>query len=199
MNSKADVNRRVLAIQAKKKRHKNNKKRGKQNGAAAPVQENQQQQSPQQQQQQQHRSSDNCTMPAAPENANNSHIEGTTKLQLHASGAGDAGGNLKVIGSLSNATASTSSGSGKSSDAQSQSQPKIKNSIYTQQPPRSSSNESEESEMNSENEEQELKEDYCKGGYHPVNIGDLFQGKYQCHGNVTCLHLIPPHLQLTTV
>lgn len=35
----------------------------------------------------------------------------------------------------------------------------------------------EESEPNSENEEQELKKDYCKGGYHPVNIGDLFQGK----------------------
>lgn len=34
----------------------------------------------------------------------------------------------------------------------------------------------EESEANSENEEQELKKDYRKGGYHPVNIGDLFQG-----------------------
>lgn len=34
----------------------------------------------------------------------------------------------------------------------------------------------EESEVNSENEEQELKKDYRKGGYHPVNIGDLFQG-----------------------
>ncbi|KAH8297040.1 hypothetical protein KR044_003879 [Drosophila immigrans] len=179
MNSKADVNRRVLAIQAKKKRHKNNKKRGKQNGAAAPVVDGQQQHQ-QQPQQQQHRSVDNCPASApAPENANNSHIEGTNKLQLHAnsnSGAGDAG-NSKVAGSLSNATASTSSGgSDNTSDAQSQS--KMKNNIYNQQPPRSSSNESDESEMNSENEEQELKEDYCKGGYHPVNIGDLFQGRY---------------------
>ncbi|KAH8370536.1 hypothetical protein KR093_003988 [Drosophila rubida] len=180
MNSKADVNRRVLAIQAKKKRHKNNKKRGKQNGAAAPVADSQQQQQAQQpqtqqQQQQQHRSGDNYT--AAPENANNSHIEGTSKLQPHANiGAGDAG-NSKAAGSLSNATASTSSGgSDNTSDAQSQS--KMKNNIYNQQPPRSSSNESDESEMNSENEEQELKEDYCKGGYHPVNIGDLFQGRY---------------------
>ncbi|XP_060660699.1 LOW QUALITY PROTEIN: SRSF protein kinase 1 [Drosophila nasuta] len=180
MNSKADVNRRVLAIQAKKKRHKNNKKRGKQNGAAAPVADNQQQQQQQQQpQQQQHRSGDNCTA-AAPENANNSHIEGiTSKLQLHANIAGGVGeaGNSKAAGSLSNATASTSSGgSDNTSDAQSQS--KMKNNIYNQQPPRSSSNESDESEMNSENEEQELKEDYCKGGYHPVNIGDLFQGRY---------------------
>ncbi|XP_030557923.1 SRSF protein kinase 3 [Drosophila novamexicana] len=183
MNSKADVNRRVLAIQAKKKRHRNNKKRGKQNAAnGAPVQENQQQQQQQQpqQQQQQHRSGDNCAMPAtsaapAPENANNSHTEGASKFELHVGSAGGAV-NSKSVASFSNATASTSSGSGNTPDTQSQS--KSKNSMHNQQPPRSSSNESEESEMNSENEEQELKEDYCKGGYHPVNIGDLFQGRY---------------------
>lgn len=185
MNSKADVNRRVLAIQAKKKRHKNNKKRGKQNGAAAPGPENQQPQ--QQQHQEQHRSSENCATPpaaGAPENANNSHIEGN-KVQLHVSGTG----NPK---SFSNANASTSGGSGSTPDAQSQA--KLKNNIHNQQPPRSSSNESDESEMNSENEEQELKEDYCKGGYHPVNIGDLFQGEYQHHGDVTCLLPTPQTL-----
>ncbi|KAH8407634.1 hypothetical protein KR222_008296 [Zaprionus bogoriensis] len=181
MNSKADVNRRVLAIQAKKKRHKNNKKRGKQNGAAAPVPEGQQQpqqQAHQQPQQQQHRNSESYATPAAaPENANNSHIEGN-KLQLQPKTGG---------GSFSNATASTSSGSGNTPDVQSQFQAKLKHNMHNnqqqqhqqqQQPPRSSSNESDESEMNSENEEQELKEDYCKGGYHPVNIGDLFQGRY---------------------
>ncbi|CAF0721786.1 unnamed protein product [Brachionus calyciflorus] len=38
-----------------------------------------------------------------------------------------------------------------------------------------------ESEMSndSENEEQEDPKDYCKGGYHPINIGDVFNGRYK--------------------
>ncbi|XP_043866436.1 SRSF protein kinase 1 isoform X1 [Drosophila mojavensis] len=195
MNSKADVNRRVLAIQAKKKRHRNNKKRGKQNGAnGAPVQENQQQQQqPQQQhhqqplqQQQEQPEQQQYEEPEtqAPENANNSHIEGASKFELH---VGNASGaiNSKSTASFSNATASTSSGgSANTPDAQSKSksqnnmQHSQSQSQQYQQQARSSSNESDESELVSENEEQELKEDYCKGGYHPVNIGDLFQGRY---------------------
>ncbi|XP_059469781.1 SRSF protein kinase 3-like isoform X2 [Neocloeon triangulifer] len=31
---------------------------------------------------------------------------------------------------------------------------------------------------NSEDDEQEDPKDYCKGGYHPVSIGDLFHGRY---------------------
>ncbi|XP_023036909.1 SRSF protein kinase 3 [Drosophila willistoni] len=180
MNSKADVNRRVLAIQAKKKRHKNNKKRGKQqNGNGSnPLQEHQ----PQSQSQSQN-------VPAATENSNNSQLQSELLLDS----------NVVKASSLNNATASTSSGeSGNTPDtlnhyqyqppsaaaaavaAQSKSNSNSnKNQImHNQQPPRSSSNDSDESEMNSENEEQELKEDYCKGGYHPVNIGDLFQGRY---------------------
>jgi serine/threonine protein kinase len=30
----------------------------------------------------------------------------------------------------------------------------------------------------SSTEEQEDKNDYCKGGYHPVQIGDLYNGRY---------------------
>ena len=30
----------------------------------------------------------------------------------------------------------------------------------------------------SENEEQEDAKDYCKGGYHPVCIGDMYQARY---------------------
>ncbi|EDW01828.1 SRSF protein kinase 1 [Drosophila grimshawi] len=182
MNSKADVNRRVLAIQAKKKRHKNNKKRGKQNGATAPVQENQQQQEQQQQQQlsQQNRSSDiseqlpaSTSAAAAPENAkNNQIIEGASQFQLHVDGAVNS---KSAIASFSHANVSTSSGSVGNTNSQSLT---MKNNMNNQQPVRSSSNESDESEMNSENEEQELQEDYCKGGYHPVNIGDLFNGRY---------------------
>ena len=31
----------------------------------------------------------------------------------------------------------------------------------------------------SDNEEQEDAKDYCKGGYHPVNIGDVYHGRYE--------------------
>jgi hypothetical protein len=30
----------------------------------------------------------------------------------------------------------------------------------------------------SDNEEQEDPKDYCKGGYHPVNIGETYNGRY---------------------
>ncbi|KAH8277925.1 hypothetical protein KR018_010366 [Drosophila ironensis] len=185
MNSKADVNRRVLTIQAKKKRHKNNKKRGKQNGNAS----QEQQQQHQQQQHQQHPNPHPNSGPTAPDNANNSHLE----LHQKPLGPGPSGGSKPVpSASFSNAvgtcTASTSSGSASTSDQYQPPLPPNKTKSnqkqqkqaqqQQQQPPRSSSNESYESELNSENEEQELKEDYCKGGYHPVNIGDLFQGRY---------------------
>ena len=31
----------------------------------------------------------------------------------------------------------------------------------------------------SDNDEQEEVKDYCKGGYHPVRIGDVYNGRYQ--------------------
>lgn len=45
----------------------------------------------------------------------------------------------------------------------------------------SSSNETIEDDdevFSSEDEEQEDSSDYCKGGYHPVKIGDLFLNRY---------------------
>ena len=38
--------------------------------------------------------------------------------------------------------------------------------------------ENSEAENSSDNEEQEDPKDYCKGGYHPVNIGDVYHGRY---------------------
>ncbi|KAF6202519.1 hypothetical protein GE061_002915 [Apolygus lucorum] len=105
MNSK-DVNRRVLAIQAKKKRHKQAKKKPK--------------------------ADDRSTTP-----------KGKDKVWWN-----------------------TNSSSGKTD------------------PSNSSSNESEPEEedqdepYSSGEEEQEDSGDYCKGGYHPVKIGDLFLGRY---------------------
>lgn len=98
MSSKSDVNRRVLAIQAKKKRHKPGKKKGK------------------------------CEDTS---NSNNGQI-------------------------------------------------RVKNSNKLE-PSHSSSNETiedEDEQFSSDDEEQEDSSDYCKGGYHPVRIGDLFQSRY---------------------
>lgn len=101
MSSKLDVNRRVLAIQAKKKRHKPGKKKGKN--------------------------------------------EDTT-------GQGTGNNGIRVN----------------------------KNSNRLE-PSHSSSNETiedEDDQFTSDEEEQEDSQDYCKGGYHPVKIGDLFQSRY---------------------
>ncbi|XP_055849958.1 SRSF protein kinase 3 [Episyrphus balteatus] len=192
MNTKADVNRRVLAIQAKKKRHKPNKKKGKPNGIVG---------------------GDKSNTPGAPGNSNNSgnggggsgEVDGsvpnspqsppTTAAEVLQN---NAGGGEKINKSMAGSQA-PSSGAG-SSAASTTTLEQLNSSLMAtlsnksanrsfdkkftdnnkdfQYPPRSSSNESDESELNSENDEQEPKEDYCKGGYHPVNIGDLFQGRY---------------------
>lgn len=104
MNTKADINRHVLAIQAKKKRHKPNKKKSKisetDGGGGAHIGKKEEQ----------------AVVPSIPVSVNND-------------------------------------------------------------PTNSSSNEAEE-DYTSEEEEQESREDYCKGGYHPVKIGDLFLSRY---------------------
>lgn len=104
MNTKADINRHVLAIQAKKKRHKPNKKKSKisesdHGGGGAHIGKKEEQ----------------AIVPVAPPAVND--------------------------------------------------------------PTNSSSNEAEE-DYTSEEEEQESSCDYCKGGYHPVKIGDLFLSRY---------------------
>lgn len=101
MSSKSDVNRRVLAIQAKKKRHKPGKKKGK--------------------------------------NEDNS---------------GQGTGNNGI---------------------------RVNRNSNRLEPSHSSSNETiedEDEQFTSDEEEQEDSSDYCKGGYHPVKIGDLFQSRY---------------------
>ncbi|PSN40987.1 SRSF protein kinase 1 [Blattella germanica] len=98
MNSKTDVNRRVLAIKAKKKRHKPGKRKGK----------------------------------------NEDHG--------------------------SNANRDTRSYSNKVDPCHSSSNETIEDD--------------EDEYFSSDEEEQEDPADYCKGGYHPVRIGDFFQGRY---------------------
>ncbi|CAG9088241.1 SRSF protein kinase 3 [Plutella xylostella] len=102
MSSKSDVNRRVLAIQAKKKRHKLGKKKNRE--------------------------------------------------EDHGGAGGQGNGQQRH-----------------------QNQTRL-------EPTHSSSNETieedEDEQYASDDEEQEDSADYCKGGYHPVKIGDLFQNRY---------------------
>ncbi|XP_029053095.1 SRSF protein kinase 3 isoform X1 [Osmia bicornis bicornis] len=118
MSTKTDVNRRVLAIQAKKKRHKPSKRKGK----------------------------------------------GNSQGESDTSGA-----------QCSKAPAARQGqGSGFYQDASAQ-------RPYSSDNGNSSSNETIEDDdevYSSEDEEQEDSSDYCKGGYHPVKIGDLFLNRY---------------------
>ncbi|CAK9828918.1 SRSF protein kinase 1 [Anthophora retusa] len=118
MSAKTDVNRRVLAIQAKKKRHKPSKRKGK----------------------------------------GNSQDESETS------------------GAQCSKTPATQQGQGSGfyQDASAQ-------RPYSSDNGNSSSNETMEDGdevYSSEDEEQEDSSDYCKGGYHPVKIGDLFLNRY---------------------
>lgn len=171
MNTKKDINRRVQVLQAKKKRHRTNKKKGK-----PQVGNNQQQ--PQQKQPpltvggEAGSESENENVAAASparvknvaETPNNSNIENAA-LDPN-----------DFIDSNDINTTST-----------------MNNSIYAYEPipldqknfdaSNSSSNETiggerDEILYTSEDEEQENREDYCKGGYHPVKIGDLFLNRY---------------------
>lgn len=255
MNNKADVNRRVLAIQAKKKRHKPNKKRGKANGNAGgggqQNEVNDATSSPSDVAINNHLLLDDSTDMKSPNSVPDvcgisSKISKSFFAAPSSSGSNSLAGNTPITGSSNTLDESTYiGGTNLSSSAKKcstyihpnvvsneeymapegfleqhhlnhddymhyhqqqhyvdpiyhaeyvkkqqllQQQQQQQQQEQYQYPPRSSSNDSEESELNSENEEQELKEDYCKGGYHPVNIGDLFQGK-QTHKSVQIRYL----------
>ncbi|XP_046416889.1 SRSF protein kinase 3 isoform X2 [Neodiprion pinetum] len=114
MSAKTDVNRRVLAIQAKKKRHKPGKRKGKgSSGELEPPGSN---------------------APQGGSKTGSSAQENTVPRLVH------SGGNRS---SSSNETIEDD------------------DEIYS-----------------SDDEEQEDSSDYCKGGYHPVKIGDLFLNRY---------------------
>lgn len=124
MSAKTDVNRRVLAIQAKKKRHKPSKRKGK----------------------------------------------------------GNSQGESDAPGAQCSKTPTTrqEQGSGFYQDPSAH-RPHSTDNGNRLEPRHSSSNESVEGDdemYSSEDEEQENSHDYCKGGYHPVKIGDLFLNRY---------------------
>lgn len=137
MNTKADTNRHVLAIQAKKKRHRPNKKKSK--------------------------------------------INETTTIS---SGGGGNGGGGPVINNENNDGDSLGSKQNVVTNHHQQTNHNMKNygsGGGGHDPANSSSNETieDQDEMySSEEEEQESREDYCKGGYYPVKIGDLYLNRY---------------------
>lgn len=158
MNTKQDVNRRVLAIQAKKKRHKTNKKKGKggqqqQSTNQVPLgninQTTSVAQSP----------SDNCNDIALIKDDQDVNIVvPPPPLQQQ---------QRTVINRDAITTTTTTN----------------QQDVKSLDPSNSSSNETigggdNDEAFTSEDEEQESREDYCKGGYHPVKIGDLFLNRY---------------------
>lgn len=180
MNAKKDINRRVQVIQAKKKRHKANKKKGRTttatNGpvvasnatsvtaanALSPVVEN-----------------ENFLFDPDGKNTNadNDSIDNSTTTTTTAA-TNNANNILNNIQDLNSAQYKeiTYSTVNHHQGPQLQ-QPEIK----SLDPSNSSSNETigeHEDLYTSEDEEQENREDYCKGGYHPVKIGDLFLNRY---------------------
>ncbi|XP_003396661.2 SRSF protein kinase 3 isoform X1 [Bombus terrestris] len=124
MSAKTDVNRRVLAIQAKKKRHKPSKRKGKGNA-----------------QDESEASGAQCSKASATQQGQGSGFYQDASAQRPYSS--DNGNRLEPCHSSSNETMEDG------------------DEVYS-----------------SEDEEQEDSSDYCKGGYHPVKIGDLFLNRY---------------------
>lgn len=166
MNSKKDINRRVQVIQAKKKRHKANKKKGKNNGIAGGV-AGQPPLPPQDQ-------PDATPNDVEPTNINDEQYVGDTITTSCISNEDDnnAFDSIQEINSLlsKDVTLIPVTNEQQQQDAK------------HLDPSNSSSNETigeqREDFYTSEDEEQENREDYCKGGYHPVKIGDLFLNRY---------------------
>lgn len=113
MSAKTDVNRRVLAIQAKKKRHKPGKRKGK--GSSGDV------------------DGPGSNGPQGGSKTGSSGQE-NTGLRPYSGGNGSSSSNETI--------------------------------------------EDDDEVYSSDDEEQEDSSDYCKGGYHPVKIGDLFLNRY---------------------
>ncbi|XP_050090004.1 SRSF protein kinase 3 [Anopheles aquasalis] len=205
MNTKSETNRHVLTIQAKKKRHKTGKKKGKQGTAAAAAaaaavaaksaaaaaaqnnsgststsgHNNHHSTSPSgggafvgagaQQQQPRAINAESYDMIVGASSAGGGGGGGAVMsdnqqtsygCDVDAVGGGGGGGSKRLTGGAGG-------GGG----------------MRTTDPTVSSSNETIEQDRDgdgytSEEEEQECREDYCRGGYHPVKLGDLFLQRY---------------------
>lgn len=154
--STKDINRRVMAIQAKKKRHKSNKKNGKLNANLLTTSDNNSSKTV------------NTTIRSnrnANQQQNNTTSTATTTTTITTASNISATSNTTAPSTITNNVSLTN---------------QIPENMYLD-PSNSSSNETSadhDETYTSEDEEQESREDYCKGGYHPVKIGDLFLNRY---------------------
>lgn len=177
MNSKKDINRRVQVLQAKKKRHKGNKKKGRPQGlnALATVNNN---------------STVTITDTSTPIASTISPIKPTTD-SIATTTAENECNTITTGSSLATTYATTINYINNCplvnvlpsmNSLMNCNDAAMIQDAKSLDPSNSSSNETvggEQDELyTSEDEEQENREDYCKGGYHPVKIGDLFQNRY---------------------
>lgn len=144
MSAKTDVNRRVLAIQAKKKRHKPSKRKGKANSQGE-------------------------------QDAQSSKGQQRASDQVAATATTTANTTATTITTTTTTTTTTTP-----TTYEYASDGPYKQRAYNSDNGTSSSNETIEDDdaFSTEDEEQEDSSDYCKGGYHPVKIGDLFLNRY---------------------
>ncbi|XP_058053698.1 SRSF protein kinase 3 [Anopheles bellator] len=192
MNTKSDTNRHVLTIQAKKKRHKTGKRKGKQTTAAAAAAA----------------AAAKTAAAAAAQNTGHNNYHSTTAssgggafvgagVQRQPPGANNAENDCPDAAAIF-----VGDGDGTMSDNQEtealcpdvicmddggaggkRAPVGIGGSLWSTDANASSSNETIEQDRDgdgytSEEEEQECREDYGRGGYHPVKLGDLFLQRY---------------------
>lgn len=185
--NKKDINRRVQVIQAKKKRHKGNKKKGKAGTAANGPTTNAS------------TTTINTTTTSTTASSPVTNVSTTTTAvvdheHLHDNNQANVDNeNVQV----NNANCETDKMNDNDNSVKElndvqeidsiyqnffkQQQQQQQQEVKSLDPSNSSSNETigEHDDLyTSEDEEQENREDYCKGGYHPVKIGDLFLNRY---------------------
>uniref|UniRef100_A0A182YFP2 non-specific serine/threonine protein kinase n=1 Tax=Anopheles stephensi TaxID=30069 RepID=A0A182YFP2_ANOST len=190
MNVKPDTNRHVLTIQAKKKRHKTAKKKAKQQATAAVAAAAAQAAA---QNSNSYRSGQNHQSAAtAASIGGGAFVGGGSELHEDdddhddmilgtSSGAVMVGG-VAMSDSQQSVTAAVAADSVRRG-----SKSAVHNAVAALDATTSSSNETIEQDRDldrdadgytSEEEEQECRADYCRGGYHPVKLGDLFLQRY---------------------
>uniref|UniRef100_A0A182Q0C8 non-specific serine/threonine protein kinase n=1 Tax=Anopheles farauti TaxID=69004 RepID=A0A182Q0C8_9DIPT len=185
MNVKPDTNRHVLTIQAKKKRHKTAKKKAKQQAtvavAAAAAAQAAAQNSNSYRSVQNHQSASSIGGGAFVGGGSELHEDDDDHddMILGAASSGAA------VSAMNDSQHSVSTGA-ESVNVRRGSKSAV-HSVSALDATTSSSNETIEQDRDgdrdgdgytSEEEEQECREDYCRGGYHPVKLGDLFLQRY---------------------
>ncbi|XP_053677464.1 SRSF protein kinase 3 [Anopheles nili] len=189
MNIKPDTNRHVLTIQAKKKRHKTAKKKAKQQAVAAVAAAAAQAAA---QNSNSYGSGQNHQSAATAATIGGGAFVGGGS-ELHQDDEhdgmilGTALATASVVGGAMNDGQHSVTAAAESVTTRRGSKSAVHSSVAALDATTSSSNETIEQDRDadrdadgytSEEEEQECRDEYCRGGYHPVKLGDLFLQRY---------------------